>query len=181
MAFVVTRKDTGEGAKVSAEGAYIVLTREDAKQLFAQKEDADVRRVVEGLRQSPKHREAGLLLECGSAWDPIHRALTEGKLDPDDGEFPLDHCVLGGRQLHSGDGFDAVLIRPDVVPHLTAALHDLRREEFVEQYMAIDPSDYGREPCDKEADQVWSTLKLIRQMFEDAANEHAAVVFTVER
>lgn len=170
-----------EGVKVSGEGAYIVLTREDAKQLFAQKEDEAVRKLVEQLRQSPKHRDSGLVLDCGSDWDPIQRAVTEGKLNPDDGDFPLDHCVLGGRQLHSGEGFDAILIRPDIVPHVAAALHDLRRAAFVENYMAIDAADYGREPTEPEADRVWSTLKLIRQMFEDAANEHAAIVFTVER
>lgn len=166
---------------MSGEAAYIVLMRDDSKQLFAQKEDEAVRKTVENLRQSPKHRENGLLLECGADWDPIHRALTEGKLDPDDGEFPLDHCVLGGRQLHAGEGFDAILIRPDVVPHVAEALHELRRETFFENYMAIDPVDYGKEPTEAEADRVWGTLKLIRQMFEDAANEHAAVVFTVER
>lgn len=166
---------------MSGDGAYIILTREDAKQLFAQKEDEAIRKFVEQLRQSPKQRDIGLVLECGCDWDPIHRALTEGKLDPDDGEFPLDHCVLGGRQLHSGDGFDAILIRPDVAPHVAGALNDLRRAEFVEKYMAIAPADYGKEPSEPEADRVWSTLKLIRQMFDDAAIEHAAVVFTAER
>lgn len=177
----VTRKDQLEGAKVSGVGAYIILTREDAKELFAHKENEAVRKVVEGLRHSAKHRDQGLVLDCGLHWDPIQRALTAGKLDAEDGDFPLDHCVLGGKQLHAGEGFDAVLIRPDIVPHVTTALHELRRESFVDKYMAIDPADYGKTPNEQEADQVWSTLKLIRQMFEDAANEHAAVVFTVER
>jgi hypothetical protein len=166
---------------VSGEGAYIVLTREDAKRLFAQKEDEAIRGIVEELRQSSKHRDEGFVLECGAAWDPIHRSLTEGMLDPDAGEFPLDHCVLGGRRLHQSSEFDAILIRPDIVPHVTAALQDLKREEFHANYMALDPDDYGKPPTETEFDEVWGTLKLIRQFFEGASNEHAAIVFTVER
>ena len=163
---------------MSAEAAYVVLTRDDAKLVFAQKDDESVRRIVNELRQCPKRRADELVLECGTDWDPIQRALTDGKLDTD---FPLDHCVLGGRQMHKGDDFDAILIRPDIVPHVADALHELNREEFFESYMAIDPSDYGKEPSEVEADHVWCTLKLIRQMYDAAASEHAAVVFTVER
>ena len=170
-----------KGADVSGKGAFIILTREDAKTLFAQTEDSDIRRTVEALRQSPKHRDAGLVLECGTAWDPIHRCLTEGTLAPDAGEFPLDHCVLGGRRLHPGAEFEAVLVRPDIVPHVADGLHNLKREEFRSCFMNLDPSDFGRQPTEAEADEVWSTLKLVRQLYEDASSEHAAVVFTVER
>ena len=166
---------------MSGQGAYIILTREDAKLLFAQKEDEAVRQTVNELRQSSKHREQGLILECGLAWDPIHRSLTDGTLDPDAGEFPLDHCVLGGKRLHQSDSFEAVLIRPDIVPHVAAGLHDLKRTEFHENYMGLAPDDYGKQPEETEADEVWAMLKLIRQFFEDASNEHAAVVFTVDR
>jgi hypothetical protein len=164
---------------VSAVGAYIVLTRDDAKLLFAQKEDAAIRKTVEQLRSSAKRKSDGLILECGTDWDAIQRALTEGKLEHGAGEFPLDHCVLGGKRLHQGKEFDAILIRPDIVPHVAQGLHDLKRDAFVEKYLALDPADYGRQPTATESDRIWSTLKLIRQLFEDAANEHAAVVFTV--
>ncbi|MBI2478833.1 MAG: hypothetical protein HYV60_09415, partial [Planctomycetia bacterium] len=55
---------------VPGQGAYIVLTREDAKELFSQEGDAAVRAVAERLRKSPKHIEADLVLECGTSWDP---------------------------------------------------------------------------------------------------------------
>jgi len=155
--------------------------RDDAKQLFAQKDDESIRKTVQQLLRSKRHRDNGLLLECGQAWDPIHRALTGGTLSPDAGEFPLDHCVLGGRQLHAGDGFDAIMIRPDIVPHVAQALHELKREEFHARYMTIDPADYGKQPNEAESDQAWGKLKSIRQLFEEAGNEHAAVLFTVER
>lgn len=166
---------------VRGQGAYIVLTREDAKELFSQVGDAAVRSFAERLRKSPKHIDADLVLECGTSWDPIHRALTDGTLNRDVEDFPLDHCVLGGRRLHEGQEFEAVLIRPDIVPHVAAGMHDLKRAEFSERYMALDPAVYGKQPTEAEGDETWAMLKLIRQLFEDAGNEHAAVLFTVAR
>lgn len=166
---------------VAGQGAYIVLTREDAKELFSQEGDAAVRAVAERLRRSPKHMEDDLVLECGTSWDPIHRSLTDGTLNQDVEDFPLDHCVLGGKRLHAGKEFEAVLIRPDIVPHVAAGMHDLKRAEFTERYMALDPASYGKQPTETEGDETWAMLKLIRQLFEDAGNEHAAVLFTVAR
>ncbi|MCA9120237.1 MAG: DUF1877 family protein [Planctomycetaceae bacterium] len=165
----------------TGQGAYIVLTREDAKELFSQEGDAAVRAVAERLRNSQKHINADLVLECGASWDPIHRSLTDGTLNRDVEDFPLDHCVLGGRRLYQGNDFEAVLIRPDIVPHVAAGLHDMKRAEFTERYMALDPSAYGKQPTEEEGDETWAMFKLIRQLFEDAGNEHAAVLFTVAR
>ncbi|MEX0818138.1 MAG: DUF1877 family protein [Pirellulaceae bacterium] len=166
---------------VLGQGAYIVLTREDARELMAQQDDAGVRAVAERMRNSPKHLEEDLVLDCGHYWDPIHRALTDGTLDRDGGEFPLDHCVLGGRRLHEGHDFEAILIRPDIVPHVAASMHDLKRAEFTDRYLALDPAAYGKQPTEAEGDESWAMLKLIRQLYEDAGNEHAAVLFTVAR
>jgi hypothetical protein len=47
--------------------------------------------------------------------------------------------------------------------------------------MALDPAAYGKQPTEAEGDETWAMLKLIRQLFEDAGNEHAAVLFTVAR
>ncbi|MEO8496676.1 MAG: DUF1877 family protein [Planctomycetota bacterium] len=165
--------------RLSGDGSYIVLTREDAKELFSQPDDASVRAVAERLRKSPKHIKADLVLNCGALWDPIHRSLTDGTLGRDAGDFPVDHAVLGGKRLYQGTEFEAILIRPDIVPHVAAGLHDLKRAEFTERYMALDPNLYGKQPTETEGDEVWAMLKLIRQLFEDAGNEHAAVLFTV--
>ena len=165
--------------RVSGDGSYIVLTREDAKDLFGQQDDAGVRAVAERLRKSPKHIEADLVLNCGALWDPIHRCLTDGTLDRDTGDFPVDHAVLGGKRLYQGNDFEAILIRPDIVPHVAAGLHDLKRAEFTDRYMDLDPAAYGKQPTEAEGDEMWAMLKLIRQLFEDAGNEHAAVLFTV--
>lgn len=168
-------------ASASSEGTYIVLTRNDAKELFGLDGDAAVRSFVEKLKTSTKHREADLILDCGTAWDPIHRVLTDGTLSYDTDDFPNDHCVLGGRRLHEGTDFDVIMVRPDIVILVAASLHKMKRAEFSEKYMALDPADYGQVPTETEGDIVWGMFKLIRQLFEDASIEHAAIVFTVAR
>jgi hypothetical protein len=93
----------------------------------------------------------------------------------------LNHCILGGRRLASGGPLEAVLVRPDIVPHVAEALHRVKRVEFRSAYMKLNPEHYGRDPTEAEFDRVWSTLLQIRQLFEDAAENREAVLFTVAR
>lgn len=166
---------------MSGPGAHIILGREDAKQLFLHKDDEAIRSFVTGIRQSRKHRDAQLVLECDDSWDPIHRCFSDGTLDHAGGDFPLNHCVLGGKRLHGGTEFEAVLIRPDIVPHVADSLHHIKRAELHQKYFAIDPQDYGRPLSEADFDKVWLFLQQIRKLFEDAAQDRSAVLFTVAR
>ncbi len=164
---------------MKGQGAHIILARDDAKKVFAVNDDAAVRKVVMELRGSKKHRDLKLVLETAKSWNAIHRCLTEGTLDPTAGEFPLNHTILGGRRLHKGPEFEAIMVRPDIVPFIAEALHHLKREDVHGKYLKIDPADYGplSEP---DFDIIWNALQQIRQMYEDATNERCAVLFTVE-
>ena len=166
---------------MSGEGAYIVLKREDSRQLNGLTEDEAVRRFTTELRRSKKYQDEGWVLECGTAWNAIHRCLTEGTLDPNAGEFPLNCCVLGGRRLYRGTGFEAVLIRPDIVPHVAMAVRDVKRSDLHERYFKLDPNDYGQQPSEKEFDLIWNTFRQIQQLMDEAGELRAAVLFTVER
>jgi hypothetical protein len=165
---------------VSGNGIFSILKRDHARQLAALQGDDAVRKLATEVQQSKAYRNEGLILDCGTAWDAIHRCLTEGTLDPNAGDFPLNHCVLGGRRLHQGPGFEAVLIRPDIVPHVAEAIRDVKRADFHERYFQIDPTDYGRTPTDKEFDIIWNAFRQIQQLMDDATAERAAVLFTVE-
>ena len=65
----------------------------------------------------------------GTQWDPIHRCLTEGELDPTGGDFPLNTAILGGKQLHQGDDLAAVLIRPDMINFVAEALAEVKQQD----------------------------------------------------
>jgi hypothetical protein len=164
---------------VSGNGAYLILKRDDSKKLQSLEADSAVREYVDGLRQSKAYRTEGLLVDCGDCWDPIHRCLAEGKLDPEAGDFPLNHFVLGGKRLYRGPGFHAVLIRPDIVPHVADLGRDFKRSDFHDRYFALDPADFGRSPCEREFDRIWGVFRQVQQLFDDAAADRAAVLFTV--
>ncbi len=166
---------------MSGRGYHIYLSREDAKRLFAQPDDKSVRAFAEELLKSPKHRENNQILELGTVWDAIHRCLTDGDLDPQGGEFPLNQCILGGKQLFHGPDYDVVLIRPDVTPHVAEALAGVKREAFRETYFGLDPNSFGHAPNEEEFAQVWSVCQQIRWFFEDAAEQHTALLFVAER
>ena len=126
---------------MKGQGAHIILARDDAKKVFAATDDASVRKIVTELRNSKKHRELKLVLETGTSWDAIHRCLTEGTLDATAGEFPLNHTILGGKRLHQGPGFEAIMVRPDIVPYIAELLHHVKREVIHSGYQKIDPAD----------------------------------------
>ena len=166
---------------MKGQGAHIILTREDAKKVFSATDDTSVRKVVTELRNSKKHRDGKLVLETGASWNAIHRCLTEGTLEPGAGEFPLNHAILGGRRLHQGTDYEAIMVRPDIVPHIAEMLHHVKRETIHEAYHKIDPADYGQQLTITDFDRIWNSLQQIRQLYEDAASERCAVLFTVER
>jgi hypothetical protein len=166
---------------VKGQGAHIVLTREDAKTVFSAADDEAVRKTVTALRNSKKHRDAKLVLETGTSWDAIHRCLTEGTLDPEAGEFPLNHTILGGKRIHKAGDFEAIMVRPDIVPYIAEQLHHVKRDVIHSAYQKIDPADYGQPLTITDFDKIWNSLQQIRQLYEDAATERCAVLFTVDR
>jgi hypothetical protein len=166
---------------VKGQGAHIILGRDDARKVFAAKDDATVRRAVTELRNSKKHRDAKLVLETGTSWNGIHRCLTEGTLDPTAGEFPLNHAILGGKRLYQGTDFEAIMIRPDIVMYIAEGLHHLKREAIHANYQKIDAADYGQPLSISDFDRIWNSIQQIRQLYEDAARELCAVLFTVEK
>ena len=161
-------------------GFHIALSREHAKRLFAIKDDPSLAQFLEELRSLPEMRRSGRLLDSGTAWDAIHRCLTEGELDPAAGEFPLNHAVLGGKQLHRGPDSTAVLVRPDMTRFIADALEELNEDDVRKKFFALDPKSY-REPIDeKHFMQIWIKLQDLKVFFQAAAENLEAVVFTAK-
>lgn len=161
-------------------GYHIALGREHAKRLFGLKEDQAILQFLEELKASPEMRKSGRLLDTGTAWDPIHRCLTEGELDPAGGDFPLNHAVLGGKQLHQGDDYAAVLIRPDMTRFIADALAEVEEDEFRKRFFALNPASYKQRIGEKEFIEVWLALQNLKVFFEAAAESLEAVVFTAK-
>jgi len=178
--FTIIRFNKEPGASVVGRGYHIALGREHAKRLFGLKEDQAVLKFLEELKASPEMRKSGRLLDTGTAWDPIHRCLTEGELDPAAGDFPLSHAVLGGKQLHQGDDYAAVLIRPDMTRFIADALAEVEEDDFRKKFFALNPASYKQRIGEKEFIEVWLALQNLKVFYEAAAESLEAVVFTAK-
>ena len=162
---------------VVGRGYHIALTREHAKRLFGQIDDESLRQFLDELKNSPEMKKSGRILETGTAWNAIHRCLTEGELDPAGGDFPLNHAVLGGKQLHKGDDYAAVLVRPDMTRFIADGLAEVKEEDFRAKFFAL-PASYGQPINEKEFIAVWLAIQNLKVFYEAAAENLEAVVFT---
>lgn len=161
-------------------GFHIALSREHAKQLFAIKDDAALLKFLEELKGKPDLKKSGRILDLGTAWDPIHRCLTEGELDPAGGDFPLNHAVLGGKQLHKGAEQTAVLVRPDMTRFIADALEELTEDDFRKKFFALSPQSYQQPIDEKHFMQTWIALLTLKDFYLAATENLEAVVFTAK-
>ena len=75
-------------------GYLIALSRENAKLVFAAREDSTLAETIDGLLQDETIRQSGYLLDCGKGWQQIQDALeTMG------GDAPMEQVLLGGRPM----------------------------------------------------------------------------------
>ena len=161
-------------------GFHIALAREHAKTLFGLKDDASIRKFLDELRAKPDMKKSGRLLDVGALWDPIHRCLTEGELDPAGGDFPLNTAVLGGKQLLQGKEYTAVLIRPDMTRFIADALGELEEDDMRKKFFALKGGSYQQPIDEKHFMEMWLRLQDLKVFFEAAAENMEAVVFTAK-
>lgn len=120
------------------------------------------------------------LAESDKAWDAIHRCLTDGSLLYDSGEYPLNHVICGGRQLHQGEDYTVTLVTPKQVKDVAAAVEPLSETWFRERYFSLlNPDDYGGEIGEEDFVYTWDWFQTIRNLFRKAAASGRAVIFTV--
>jgi hypothetical protein len=165
---------------VVGRGSHIALAREHAKTLFGLKDDQSLRKFLSELQARPDMKKSGRVLDTGTLWDPIHRCLTEGEPDPAAGDFPLNHAVLGGKQLLKGTDYTAVLIRPDMTRFIADALAELEEEDVRKKFFALGNGSYKRPIDEKHFMEMWLMLQNLKVFFEAAAENMEAVVFTAK-
>lgn len=161
-------------------GFHIALAREHAKTLFGLKEDAAIRKFLDELKVRPDIKKSGRILDVGVLWDPIHRCLTEGELDPAAGDFPLNTAVLGGKQLLQGKDYTAVLIRPDMTRFIADALGELEEDDLRKKFFALKGGSYQQPVDEKHFMEMWLRVQDLKIFFEAAAENMEAVVFTAK-
>jgi len=167
------------GATVVGRGYHIALSREHAKRLFGQKDDENLRKFLDELIADPGMKKSGRLFDSGVHWDPLHRCLTEGELDSAAGEFPLNHAVLGGKQLHQGGDYAAALVRPDMTNFVAEAISEVDEENLRKSFFGL-PASYNGAKDEKAFMALWLCLQNLKDFYDAAAENLEAVVFTAK-
>lgn len=161
---------------MSARGVFFSLDKAQAKRLLKAEDDDEVMEQVEALEEAWEEEH---LAECDKAWDALHRCLSDGTLDFEGGEYPLNRCVLGGRQLIGEEDYIAAFVTVEEVRDVAKALEPLTEAWLRERYEKQVPKDYSPNYGDEDFEYTWENFQDVRRFYAKAAREGRAVLFTV--
>ena len=110
----------------------------------------------------------------------IYRKWTNrGTLDPKGGDYPLNRCVLHGRQLYGGEDYIISFVPANEVPDVASALQPLTKEWCREKFSAL--TGYEGPQDEDDFEYTWSYLEEVRGFFRKAAGQTRAVIFSVDQ
>jgi hypothetical protein len=121
------------------------------------------------------------LAESNKAWDAMHRALADGQLTWDGGDYPLNHVILAGELLYAEPDYIMSLKSPEQVRDIAAALPGVTEAEFLRRYFAIDPEAYGCPANEADFAYTWGWFQNVRRLYTKAAAEGRYVLFTADQ
>jgi hypothetical protein len=137
--------------------------------------------LIEDLEETYFGERKEYLAESDKAWDAMHRALTDGSLTWDDGEYPLNHVILAGELLYTEPDYIMSLKSPEQVRDIAAALPGVTEAEFRRRYFAIDPKSYGCPVDEQDFAYTWQWFQNVRRLYTKAAAENRFVLFTADQ
>ncbi|MHA3787807.1 YfbM family protein [Flavobacterium hauense] len=127
-------------------------------------------------------------VELDKSWDALHRSLTDGKFEWTNGQmelangnFPLNHTILGGQQLYFQDDYIMSLKTPEQVVEILKAISLVTQKTLRDGYKRIDSEDYGFELTDEDFDYTWEWFQESLEFWKNAASEKRYVLFTVDQ
>ena len=163
---------------MSARGVHFAVTKAQAKALLAAKSDRALMRLIEQIEEA---WEQPFVVESDKAWDAIHRCLTDGTLLYVSGEYPLNHCICGGRQLYRGRDYTGSFVSARQVKDVAEALNKITKAWMRRKYALLDPEDYNEmEMGEEDFSYTWENFLDIRRFYRKAAEAGRAVIFTVD-
>jgi hypothetical protein len=163
---------------MSCLGVLFAISPGTAERLVVASSDDEVMEIVEELEEE---WEDNFVMETDKAWDAIHRALSDGTLDDDGGEYPLNRAILGGKHLDAGESYIVVLVPKKEVPDVAKALASIDERDFKRRYETVVPKDYAPEYGEEDLAYSWSNFEDVASFYERAAKAGRAVIFTVDQ
>lgn len=163
---------------MSCLGGFRAITREELDKLRAVPR-AD--RVPDYLDEM----ETVDIFDVDKAWDAIHRALTNGKLEYGNANVPGCWVILGGEVLRGDqvgeEDYIVVCKSPAMVRRVDKFLQGLTEKKFRKLYFAIDPEEYGFELSEDDFEYTWSNLEGSFPFWHSAAEKGLWVLFDVDQ
>lgn len=164
---------------MACRGVHFAIEIATMERLVGAKSDAETLEIVQ--EDIEGRWDEAWLHETDKSWDALHRCLGNGTLDIPGGFAPLVAAVLGGEQRHSGAGFIVSLVRPEQVREVADALAQVTREWLRQRYDALNPNSYDGELGEDDFRYTWSWFEGLPDLYERAALDGRAVVFTVDQ
>jgi hypothetical protein len=167
---------------MSCLGVHFALTEDDVVALRAIGDEQErLAHLLEDIEEQYMAEPCTYAGESDKAWDAMHRALADGHLSWDGGTYPLNHTVLAGELLYTGDDYIMSLKSPAQVKDVAAALEGVTEDVFRSRYNAIPANEYGMEPSDDDFSYTWEWFQNVRQLYSRAASEGRYVLFTADQ
>ena len=159
-------------------GVHFALEDDVARRLLAAGDSDAVLAVIDEVEEA---WDEAWLVQSDKAWDAMHRSLSNGTLYYDEGEYPLNRTVLGGKHLYDGDDYVVSYVEPKEVKDVAAALAPITQADFRKRYDAIDPDEYEGPHGEEDFGATWEAFVAVRELFKRAADAGRSVVFTVDQ
>jgi hypothetical protein len=121
------------------------------------------------------------LCELDKAWDAIHRTLTDGKLEWTNGDYPLNHVILGGEILYFQQDYIMTLKTPEQVKDIFKDFDLVTKDSFRNRYFKIDKDLYGFETTEEDFDYTWTWFSQSREFWKQATEDNRYVLFTADQ
>jgi Domain of unknown function (DUF1877) len=159
-------------------GVHLALSAAEVQHLRSLPSDRDrLDYMVADLEESYFAHHEEYLAQSDKAWDAMHRALADGELSWDGGDYPLNHVVLAGELVYTEPDYIASLKSPDQVRDIAAALRGFTEAEFRRRYFAIDPEVYGFPVSEQDFGYTWDWFQEVRRLYVRAAADGRYVLF----
>ena len=162
---------------MSARGVHFAVSPAQEKLLLAAKSGRKLMELVEEIENA---WEKPFVCETDKAWDAIHRCLTDGSLLYVSGEYPLNHCICGGRQLFRGRAYTVSYVSATQAKDVASALAKITKAWMRKRYDQLDPDEYDDvEIGDEDFSYTWENFLDVRRFYKKAVEAGRAVIFTV--
>jgi|ERR1035438_4912033 hypothetical protein len=91
---------------MSCLGVHFALTEKEAAYLRSLDDEQErLSHLQEVIEEHYLSHEKQFAAETDKSWDAMHRALADGEVSWDGGEYPLNHTVLAGELLYTDSDY----------------------------------------------------------------------------